>query len=291
MERNIFHEACLVQLSTSCWQGSRMLDAVVMEQIGSSDWLKGRKYLVTPETLNPIRAVISRARKDLERNALPFPITGLTLVPKERIAAVEEILDRHRSDFRQEVERFIEGYEEARELARRSLGDLFSDFDYPPLIREKFGFDWRYLALETPGKYQILSPEIYERERAKFQNMMEETRQLATAALRQEFSECVSHMVERLTSDPEGKSKVFKNCMVEKVHAFLDSFSGRNLFQDHELADLVEQARSVLHGVDPDEIRENVWLKHRIADQMSKVKATLDEAITDLPRRKLRLAV
>jgi len=291
MNRNIFQEACLVQLSTSCWQGSRMLDAAVMEQIGSSDWLKGRKYLVNPETLNPIRAVISRARKDLERNALPFPITGLTLVPKERIAAVEEILGRHRDDFRQEVERFIEGYEEARELARQGLAELFSDFDYPVLIRDKFGFEWRYLALETPGKYQILSPEIYERERAKFESMMEETRELATAALRQEFAECVSHMVERLTHDPEGKPKIFKNCMLEKVRAFLDSFNGRNLFQDDQLAGLVEQARSVLHEVDPEQIRENLWLKRRIADEMVKVKAVLDETITDLPRRKLRLAV
>ena len=79
--------------------------------------------------------------------------------------------------------------------------------------------------------------------------------------------------------------------MVEKVQAFLDSFSGRNLFQDDELAGLVEQARSVLDGIDPDEIRENVWLKRRIADQMNKVKATLDEAIIEAPRRKLRLAV
>ena len=149
MDENIFQKACLVQLSTSCWQGSRMLDATVMEQIGSSNWLKGRKYLVNPETLNPIRAVISRARKDLERNALPFPITGLILVPKERIAAVEEILDRHRSDFGHEVDLFVEGYEEARELARKGLAELFSDFDYPFGIRDKFGHE-----LEFPAAFR-----------------------------------------------------------------------------------------------------------------------------------------
>ena len=56
-------------------------------------------------------------------------------------------------------------------------------------------------------------------------------------------------------------------------------------------AGLVEQARSVLHEVDPEQIRENLWLKRRIADEMGKVKTVLDETITDLPRRKLRLAV
>ena len=219
----------------------------------------------------------------IERNALPFPITGLILVPKECIAAIEEILGRHRRDFQHEVARFVEGYEQARKLARQGLGEFFSDLDYPINIQRKFGFEWSYLTLETPGKYRILSPEIYEREKQKFRAMMEETRELAMSALRQEFAECVNHMVERLSSDPEGKTKVFKNCMVEKVQAFLDSFQGRNLFQDDELAGLVQKARSVLHGVDPDNIREDSWLKQRIAEQMSKVKATLDEAITDLP--------
>ncbi len=291
MEANIFQQACLIQLSTSCWQGSRMLDAAVMEQIGSSEWLKGRKYLVNPETLNSIRAVISRARKDLERNALPFPLSSLTLVPRERITVIEEILGRYQSEFCREVETFVQGYEEARDLARQNLGDLFSELDYPLDIHGKFGFEWRYLAIETPGKYQILTPEIYEREKEKFQAMMEETRELATAALRQEFAECVNHMVERLTNDPEGKPKVFKNCMVEKIQGFIESFDGRNLFQDEELSRIVDQARSVLKRVDPGSIRENVWLKRRIADEMSKVKTVMDESITDMPRRKVRLAV
>jgi hypothetical protein len=291
VDQNVFQQACLVQLTTSCWQGSRMLAPAVMEQIGSSEWLKGRKYLVNPEALNPIRAVISRSRKDLERNALPFPISGLTLVPKERIVVVDEILGRHQEDFRQEVQKFIEGYAEARDLARRNLAELFSELDYPVGIEVKFGFEWRYLALETPGKCQVLSPEIYEREKEKFQAMMEETRALAMAALRQEFADCVNHMVERLTNDPDGKPKVFKTCMVEKVLAFIDSFDTRNLFQDEGLSTLVEQARSVLQGVNPDSIRENTWLKRRIADEMGKVKAVLDQSITDVPRRKVRLAV
>lgn len=291
MEANIFQQACLIQLSTSCWQGSRMLDAAVMQQIGSSEWLKGRKYLVNPEILNSIRAVISRARKDLERNALPFPLSSLTLVPRERITVIEEILGRYQSEFWREVETFVQGYEEARDLARQNLADLFSELDYPVDIHGKFGFEWRYLAIETPGKYQILTPEIYEREKEKFQAMMEETRELATAALRQEFTECVNHMVERLTNDPEGKPKVFKNCMVEKIQGFIESFDGRNLFQDEELSRIVEHARSVLKGVAPGTIRENVWLKRRIADEMSKVKTVMDESITDMPRRKVRLAV
>ncbi len=289
MNRNIFQEACLLQLSTSCWQGSRMLEPAVMEQIGNSEWLKGRKHLINPEMLNPIRAVISRARKDLERQSLPFPLTGLTLVPKEQLTRIEECLSKYRSDYWTEVDKFLEQFEEARESARENLGELFSEADYPINIRSRFGFQWQYFTLDVPGKTSILTPEIYEREKQKFHAMMEETRELAMAALRQEFSDHVNHIVDRLTKSPDGKPKVFKNCMIDKIQSYLDSFYARNLFADEQLADLVTRAKAIITGVSPDSIRENIWLKNSIAEGMGKIKQAIDESIIDLPRRKVRI--
>ena len=96
MKENIFKEACLIQLSTSCWQGSRSIDPAIMEQIGNSDWVRGRKYLVDQEALAPIRSVINRSRKELDLMALPFPISGLTLVPKDCLARVEAKLTEYK---------------------------------------------------------------------------------------------------------------------------------------------------------------------------------------------------
>ncbi len=39
--------------------------------------------------------------------------------------------------------------------------------------------------MDVPGKSGILSPELYEREKEKFHTLMEETRELATVALRE----------------------------------------------------------------------------------------------------------
>lgn len=287
--KDIFQEACLVQMSTSCWQGSRILEPSVMEEVGDSDWLRGRKYLVNPETLHPIRAVIGRARKDLEKKALPFPIHGLTLVPKEQIGNVEEVLSLHRSTFYEAVQQFEEGYEEAREMARSSLGKLFNETDYPAQIRSKFGFSWTYLTIETPGRHSILTPEIYEREKAKFAAMMQETEELCIAALRAEFAENVAHIVNRLTSEESEKPKIFKRSMMEKMQAFLDSFEARNLFDDDELQRLVSEARRVVGGVSASALREDPFLKHQIAAEMGKVKDALNLALVDIPRRKIHI--
>jgi hypothetical protein len=289
MKSDVFQEACLLQLTASCWQGSRMLDPSVMEQIGNSDWLKGRKHLVKPEILNPVRAVIGRARKNISRISLPFPISGFDLIHKDQISRAEETLKADEGDFWAEVDKVEDRFEEEKAIARIQLGPHYSDFDYPSNIRTKFGFEWKYLLIETPGKHGILTPEIYEREKEKFKIMMEETRELAMAALRQELADHVSHIVERLSRSEDGKVKTFKNCMVEKIQDYLDVFDARNLFGDDKLAELVKQAKALIGGVSPEAIRENIWLKKSIAEGMGKIKQSIDGAIIDLPRRKIRL--
>ena len=290
MKENIFKEACLIQLSTSCWQGSRSIDPAIMEQIGNSDWVRGRKYLVDQEALAPIRSVIIRSRKELDLMALPFPISGLTLLPKDCLARVEAKLTEYKDDYWGEVELFVEGYEEAREMARPILGTLYNDSDYPLNIRKKFGFDWRYFVLETPGKHKLLSPEIYERERQKFTAMMKETSELAVAALREEFADHVNHIVDRLTNGENGKPKVFKESKVERFTRFLDAFDSRNLFHDDELSRLVASAKEVLNGVQPGALRQDQDLRESIKKKMDEVRDEMDKALVDLPRRKIRMA-
>ena len=61
---DVFQRACLIQLTTAVWQGSRQLDQHLLEKINptNSDWLRGRKYLIDPEVLSPVRSIASQAR-------------------------------------------------------------------------------------------------------------------------------------------------------------------------------------------------------------------------------------
>ncbi|MGA2228960.1 MAG: DUF3150 domain-containing protein [Syntrophobacteraceae bacterium] len=289
-DENIFQKACLVQLSTGVWQGCTALGSNLMEKIGNSEWLRGAKVLIDPDCLSSVRSVLSKARTHLAKSALPFPIHGLTLVPKETLSRIDETLCGMKSEFEAEVEKFIESYGSEREKARGSLGHLFSESDYPIDVRQKFKFEWRFITMDVPGKSGILSPELYEREKEKFQALMEETRELATVALREEFAGIVRHMVERLSGEEDGKPKKFKNSMMEKMSEFLDSFGDRNLFCDEKLAELVDQAREVVSGLSTDELRQDGNLRKYIADEMNHLRISVDGALEDLPRRKIRMA-
>ena len=293
MSQNIFQQACLVQLSTSCWQGSKALEPAILESRfkgKESEWLSGRKFLVNPESLGPIKAVVARARTFLERSALPFPVKSLTLVPKETLTRIDEGLQEIKDEFLSEVSEFVAGYEDERMVAETSLGNLFCETDYPIDVRSKFRFEWRFLALDIPGKSTILPAEVYEREKEKFQAMMEETREMAMTALREEFASIVSHMTERLSGEEDGKPKRFKSSMVQKMHDFLDSFEDRNLFNDESLAQLVGQARTIVSDLSAETLRENQKLRNRISSQMGKLVQAIDKTMEDLPRRKIRLA-
>lgn len=287
---DMFDRACLLQLHVRMWQGNKVVAPSVMSRLGDADWLKGRKQLVDPEHLASVRAVASRARGVLKKRALPFPIQGLTLVPKETIQGIESELVLIRDDFWNEVHLFSGQYQVFRQEAQSVLGDLFDETDYPMDVTHRFGFDWRYVQLSLPGSNLVLSPELYERERSKFLDLMESTRTEAMLALREEFAGLVGHMTERLTTDNGGKPKVLRSSMVQKMEEFLEGFTTRDLFQDESLGELVSQARRVLAGVDADILRNNESLRQRIHYEMSGIKSLVDASLEELPRRRIMMA-
>lgn len=287
----LFQNACLVQFSTSIWQCTKALNpAILKDKVDiQSDWFKGRKYLINSDLLGPIHTAVHQARNHIVKNSLPFPMQSIYLVPKERLELIDERMKHYKQRFWDCVNEFIPLYVPAREEASSVLGDLFNEADYPEDIATKFKFEWRYLVLGLPGKTSILTTEIYNREKEKFQSMMEETRELAVTALHEEFSGVLSHLTEKLNGNG-GKMKSFKNSMFNNLREFLDDLGSKNLFDDARLKELADQARGIIEGVNPYQLQYNAGIREKIHNEMQTLKLAIDESIVDMPRRKLRLA-
>ena len=287
---DIFQKACLIQLSTSVWQGCCKLDEGVLQRVGeNSDWLKGSKDLVNQDLLSPVRKIANQARNEVRKYSLPFPIKSVYLVSKEALTSIDEKLQQYKTKFWDKVTDFELLFEMAKEEARGYLGDLYNDGDYPMDILRKFHFEWRFLILDVPGKSSVLPPEIYEREKEKFQSMMEETRELAICALREEFGQIVHRLTEKLDKD-SARPKVIKSSMFNRLRDFLDDFGARNIFEDGVLVELSQQARNLIDGVSPDGIKKNDVMRQKIKNEMNELKSSIDAALEDMPRRKIRMA-
>ena len=285
--QDIFQKACLLQLCIKVWTGAKKLDPIYMEHLGQSDWLKGRKHLIDPEYLSPIKTTAGKARAFVKKHALPFPINGLQLVPKDSISYIESNLLEYEHMFSSDLRRLLSVFDDAVANARMVLGDLFDPLDYPQDLKSRFGFSWQYVQLSLPGQHSVLSPELYQREKDKFIELMDRTRQEAVLALRQEFSELVGNLSDRLTSS--GRPKVLRSSMLDKMNEFLEGFGNRNVFADDQLQELVDNARQVINTVDIQSLKSDESLRESIQQSMESIKDEVDKAIEDAPRRKIVL--
>jgi len=285
---NIFEKGCLAQLSASVWRAARKIKPEQLSEMAAShEWLSATKKLVDPDALKPINKAVNMARGYLTGVSLPFPLQGMVFIPKEMISRVDAKLELYKSDFNKTVEEFLGNYEQLREVAMVYLGELFNELDYPVDVRSKFSISWRFVILDVPnGNTGILAPEVYEREKEKFIQTMEEARELAIQSLREEFSGMVQRITERFTNGNGDKPKIFKNGTVNNFYEFFETFKERNIFKDDHLAELVERAKAILGGQSAESIRSNDQVKEQIKAGMEDVEKTMSE-ILSMPRRKI----
>jgi len=285
---NMFEKGCLVQLAASVWGATRKIDpGKITNRIPSQQWLTASKKLIDPDALKPIKKVVNTSRSYLGGVSLPFPIQGMVFVPKETISKVDDKLDEFKRDFNRCVENFLQSYDELRQAAILCLGDLFNELDYPVDLQSKFSFIWRFVVLDVPnGNTAILAPEVYEREKEKFVQTMEQARELAVESLRTEFADLTKRITDRFTTGPDGKPKVFKNATVHSFYEFFETFKERNIFRDEQLAELVNRAKAILGGCSAEKIRSNGQLKEHIKNGMGEVENAMADILLR-PRRKI----
>ena len=288
---NMFREAALLQLTATCWQLDKKLPQSMLADVGNVDFLRGRKLLLAPDSTALIKQHIGKARNYLRKISLPFPIKGCVLVPKKLIPEIQELLKEIEWHYNSAVEDFLYWYPQTVKDAKESLGELFDECDYPTqeAVKNKFRFQWRYITI-GPSVSRVLPPSIYKEEVKKFQELMEQARSEAITALREEFVDLVTNIADKLQNHDDGRPRRLRDAAVENLKQFLDNFSSRNIFEDAQLAELVEQCRGIITNTNANAIRGNTQVREEVHLQMEKILAGIDASLEDLPRRRLRFA-
>ena len=106
--------------------------------------------------------------------------------------------------------------------------------------------------------------------------------------LRESMGKLVQHMAERLRDGADGKPLRFKETTVSNLVEFLENFEFRNVTDDHELQQIVKQARALLQGVGADDLRNTGELRMKVQAGMASLAAELDTMVTRAGSRKFR---
>jgi hypothetical protein len=219
--------------------------------------------------------------------SLPYPEPGIRLIRQDDVGPVNLQLTTLKADLQEAVHQLSVQFDALKSAAQNRLGSLFNAGDYPSSLDGLFDVTWDFPAVEPPAYLQRLSPELYEQECRRVAAQFDEAVRLAEQAFLQELAQLVSHLTERLNGADDGKPKVFRDSAVANLGEFFERFRRLNIRSNQELDAIVAQAQQVVRGIEPQQLRENHFLRQQVTRQLSGVQAVLDGLLVDRPRRNI----
>ena len=270
-----------VQVSTPAFQ--RKLKDNEKEKVLMKDkdteYLSSSKSLIAKKYLSPLQANGSRLRDHLKQIGFrpSFLADGSVIVPKGALAYAIGLIEKSKEDRAKLVENLAEVWEQAKLEAQTSNPDLYDPSQYPGAaeLPDKFAISYTLLAVGMPDVSEYLDSDTVIAHQAEYTKQMDAALDECKQALRSGFSELVDGMCDKL-SGMGTERKAFRSGFVDKFRVYLDVFDSRNLANDTELAELVNRARSVLNGISPDRLRNDIEMKTRIESELVAVKQQLD---------------
>jgi len=260
-----------------------------VEAQNSSKLLRLSKILIEADEYDAIVSHQGETRNRIEALSVPsFFKRGIVLIGTGAIDQIESYMNQRKAQQDELVMRFAEVYPQKILEAEERLGKinpkLFDASNYPMVTEMMQCFDvrWNWIAFGVPDS---LPQQLFEAEKAKAEAVWKDATDQITLCLRGGFKELVDHMVDRLTVAPGEDKKIFKNTLIGNMIDFLDTFKSRNIVNDQQLNDLVEQARNVMSGITPDALRKDEELRAAVAEQFVVMKANIDQMIEEMPTR------
>ncbi|MCM2371881.1 hypothetical protein [Aporhodopirellula aestuarii] len=232
-------------------------------------------------------AVKSQASDYWKSMTLPYVEPGMRLIRRRDVASFDVHMTSVRAELAEAVEQIEKAYDELVDQARDRLGGLFDPSDYASNLRETFAIEWDYPSCDPPEYLLRVSPQLYYSECARVQRRFDEAVQVAEQAFADELSKLIGHLAERLAGESDGTPKVFRDSALTNLLDFFDRFQRLNIRSNDDLDRLVADAREIVGSVVPQDLRDRTNLRDRVAEQLSQVEASLDDWMTDRPRRSI----
>lgn len=271
---------------------SRKLSTDAVEVDADKSLIGVRKRLLEGAALKAISGLDSSILAAVYNRSLPSMFKdGIYLVPTDLVNELDAKLEELKAERERLVENFAEAYPYLIEEAAARLRSVFDPRDYPSAeqVRESFSMEWYYVDLGAPRALQGVSRQLFNKEAAKQAALWDDAMQEIRQVLRLQLQGMVDHMVDRLSGrTEEGKPKVFRDTLTERLNDFLSTFSPRNLTDDEELQALVGKARDLMAGVSPDLLRRSEAVRDTVAQGFGSIKTELDQMMVDKPKRAIR---
>lgn len=284
MDTAKLQEGVLCELRIGRWLASKKINLGELDSNIPQEIVRGMQDLIEDKTLlRNIATIKRRAKGLLKRKSLNFPIDGIYWVPKAQIENLDAEFNALKTDFETATETLIENIGKLEQDFKAKYPDFYNPRNYPNQnqLRAKFHFGWQFFQFALPDKKaQILSADIYKREREKFEQMATQMNEMAINVI----GNTLLKRVEALSTQCESETinantvKSFENFMQR-----WDELWSENV-DSTKLRAVVKQIRVAMKRTSYDKLKDNEDFREKLQQKMTNIA----NEIKNIPNFELR---
>ena len=266
--------ALLVSLSISQWT-ARKLDKKATKEVAdinrasTSAGRYNKSLLPLNDLLANVHQKTGVIREKFAKNTLPWGIDGTRILPSANYLQFMQDFRKEKAEWQTLVTTFLDNYEYLVAEAKRWLGDLYDEKDYPSKdsITGKFNMDMAILPVPSNDFRVALSSDELTRIQEDLEARMTSIQQEAKNDCWHRQYKHVEHITEKL-SDPKN---IFRDSMLDNARETCDLLTRLNITEDPNLESMRQAVERKLLDHHPDTLRNDFDVRQDTAAEARKI--------------------
>ncbi|KWT98451.1 MULTISPECIES: hypothetical protein [unclassified Variovorax] len=269
--------AVLVSLNISVWQANRQ-DKKISEQVTDAHQVTDRRLgrfwkslLPKCQVLDTLYAAQRAARTFHYENTLAWMHDGPRILPTANYESYMKAMRGFKHQFEVAVLGLIDQYDGIREEARKVLGQLYSESDYPDKQSLKYKYDFDMKVMTMPASEGMLHLGLADKEAqdlcAKLEADMRDTFKRANRRMWEDLHE----RLERLSAKLMDGDAYVREETIAAVRDLADLLPRLNVTNDEKLDMLANRLKGSLTNVSAAMVKNDPSARKRVADEAKTV--------------------
>ena len=284
-------KAMLASLTITQWT-ARKLDKRVTASTNAAHGAASNagnynKALIAGDALAKIVTASNAARSAHYQWTLPWLDDGARILPAAAYFDYVKAMRSCREAFEAAVTEFTANYDQYCDDAKRRLGDMWQESDYPAAseIARKFSFGLRQCQVPTSDDFRV---QIAESEAEAIRAEMEiQNKSALDGAMKdawERIADTIGHMSKKLSefkpaTDGSKSSGIFRDSLVDNVKALARVLPALNIAGDARLDAVASRIESELCRYGADELRESDLIRDKVQSVAADIVAQVSEFI------------
>jgi hypothetical protein len=265
--------AVLVSMSAHGWWASKVDREVTSDTQArwnaSSESGRFHKKLLQSLQLRDIFNLDMLFRTKFRMITLPW-MGEVRLLPGRLVMDFFKVVEEYKQKRQNLVESLLSEYDHLKEEAKRTLGQMFKEQDYPTKdqIRQKFYVDIRVLPPPSEDQFSKVPHG-------------EAIRDMFIDQVKLQINEANQELVDRLRDAAESikalkDTKKLQDRRLEAIRRILEGVQKLNIFKDAAVEDATNELLAVLDTVSPDDLRSDMAKREDLAREAEKILSKLE---------------